>query len=301
MAVDDFFYDNNFFPYLDYEFTGRVFHDVIYFNIAFNTTEAKRLADKLPHLTVSLDDKEFHTAIIQIGSELEHNLGVAGKDTPDWDAVRDELRGIEARPWRSIDDIDVINPRDVRLVPGSLYVPQDKTKMPARKVKVTYALDPTFAERHKDLLPLYWQLAILMSENIKADLYAKFGFYSKGITRKPKHRVNKLIHLFHISPLVPLDLPYVREMIELSLLALRDAKAFKRLAADLRLATHDDTDHILPGPHYMFERTDVLIGAKGWHRIATDENCGLILSHMKVTVSTGRERASTKIGSVLDL
>ncbi len=301
MAVDNFFYERKLYPYLDYDLTARVFHGVIHAHFDLNTKEAKRLADELPKITVPLDDATLHTALVQIFAEKEHNLGVTGKETADWNAVREELGKIDAQPWQHIDEIDIINPQDTKLVHGSVYVPRDIVKMPARKARVTFELDASFADQHSELLLLYWHVAMLISENVVADFYATFGFYSKAMTRRPKHRATKIVHLFHIPPAYPLELPKVRDEIEDSILDLHDAKAFQRLTTELRLATHVDSERILPGPHFMYERTELLAGSKGWERIATDENCDLILSHMKVTVSTGRSRASTRIGPLLNL
>lgn len=300
-AVDDFFYDHELFPYLDYELTGLAFRDIIYAHVTLKTKEAKQLADELTRLTVPLDDIPFHTALVQIFAEKEHHLGVAGDDTPDWEAVRKELREIDKRPWRHIDDIDIVTPLEVQMVPGSLYVPLEKKSEPARRVRVTFTLDQAFADEHQELLPLFWKLAMLMSENTTTSLCATFGFYSRGLVRRPKRQATKLIHRFHIPPMYPLELPKVRESIRSTLLDMHDSKAFKRFVAELCLASHADPDRILPGPHYIYERTRILVGAKGWQRLATDENCNLILSHMKVTVSAGRQRASTKVGSILDL
>jgi hypothetical protein len=70
---------------------------------------------------------------------------------------------------------------------------------------------------------------------------------------------------------------------------------------ELCKVSHSHQEQAFPNPHFLFERTNILIGAKGWRRIATDENCEEILSHMKVTVSAGHGRASMNVASLFDI
>jgi hypothetical protein len=301
MAVDDFFFKKKLFAYLDYEYTARTIYGVLYFAIDLHTEEAKKFEGDIHSLEIPLKDTAIHTAIIQLGSELKHNLGVVGKDTADLNAIREELLAIEKKPWQSIKDVSTIDPRVAKLVPGSLYIPQDKTILPVRKVNVTFALDKEFADGHKELLPLYNEINELMSENMRTDLYYLFGFYSMGKTRWPKDKAFKLIHAFHISETYPLNFSLVGDAVEDSLLDLYECKAFQRLITQLHDADHSKPDKIFPGVNYTFKQTGLIVGEKGWQRIATDENCDKILSHMKVTISTGRSRVSLNVTSTLDV
>jgi len=302
MAVDGFFYEASLYPYLDYDISARVFPGgLIYADIALHTPDAKALKDKVTSISIALDDRSLNAATIQLMSELEQSLGVTGDKAPDFDAVRKELGVIDSSPWNDIDEVDLIDSRSIRLVAGSIYLTKEKKEMPARRVRVSFSLSQGFADAHLDLLPVFWLLARLMSANVLAALYSRDGFYGKGISHTPKGRTTRLIHDFNIVPHYPLDLKAVLATIEDALLDLHDTGAFTRLIADLHSISHGNSNHIFPDPEYMFNRTGLLLGTKGWNRIATDENCNLILSHMKVTVSTGRNRASVKVGQVLDI
>jgi hypothetical protein len=300
MAVDDFFYDNKLFPYLDYHYIAKTVRGTIYFSIYLHTEESKKLEGEIRDLKIYNEDKDLHIAIIQLGSELKHNLGhTSERDSTDWSAVQEELSTIEKKPWQNTADVDVIDPQATRLVHGSLYIPQDKTAIPVRKVNVAFTLDKDFADDHKELLPLYNEISELMSENTCAELYGMFGFYSVAITRSPKNKVIKLTHSFHVADVYPLKLPLVRDTIEDSIIDLDEDKAFQRLIARLHVADHSTPDEALMGVNYVFKQTGLIVGAKGWQRIATDENCEKILAHMKVTVSTGHSRLSMNVNSVL--
>lgn len=83
MAVEDLFYHKHLFPYVDYQLSSQMLRGgIIYVNITLHTSEAKQLIDKLPELTIPLNDRSIHTAIIQIISEKEQYLGTRGVALP---------------------------------------------------------------------------------------------------------------------------------------------------------------------------------------------------------------------------
>jgi hypothetical protein len=303
MAVDDFFYDHDLFRHLDYQLTGRTLRGIIYINVTAYTDAAKQLIPQLRDLTISTDEETFNIAVLQIMTEKPNQLVAKGEASPDWNAIRDDLHAIEKRSWQDIDDVDMIFPltdKEILANPGPLYASQNKVSAKPRNLRVAIELDKTFAEEHRELTPLFWWLASLMIENITNNLYATFGFYRRGAVGRPKHPATKLVHLFHVHALYPLELPTVIGEVEHELHGLGKARALARLLDELRSTTNNDPGKFMPGVRYMYEQTGILVGAKGWRRIATDENCKLILSNMKVTVSSGRERSTIKVGSVLN-
>lgn len=186
-------------------------------------------------------------------------------------------------------------------MPGSLYTPQDKTTIPVRKVNVAFALDKSFADGHIDILPLYNEISELMSENVRIGLYKECGFYSMDKTHSPRSQTIKLVHAFHVSENYPLDPLLVGDVVEDSLLDLYEFDAFSRLTMQLHDVDYTDSDKIFPGVNYTFKQTGLIVGKKGWQRIATEDNCKLILSHMKLTGSTGRNRVSLNLASTLGI
>jgi len=301
MAIDDFFYENKLFPYVDYGYTAKTIYGVFYFAIDLHTEKAKKLEGSIQRLKISLEKAALHAAIIQLGSEMECNLGVIGESTPNWKVVWEELLIIEGKPWRNIKDVDIIDPRTAKLVPGSIYILKNKTLLPVRKVNVTFALDKEFVDGHKDLLPLYHEIGEMMAENVRANLYRGVGFYSMGITRSPKNQALKLIHAFHISEAYPLKMSLVSESIEESLFGLYQFGAFQRLMTQLRNVSHSDPNKIFPGVNHIFEQTGLITGEKGWRRIATEDNCEMILSHMKVSIEADASSISLDIATTFKL
>lgn len=301
MAVDNFFYDKRLFPYLDYDLSTRVVRGIIYVRISLYTSQAKKLADKLPGLKVPRDDESRTMAILQIAVDKQQMFGIVGDREPDFEALNKELSTLDDRPWQNIDSFDLVHPQDNQLVSGAFYPLAEEREFATREVDVTFSLEKPFADTHGELLPLFWHLAMVASAAVGRELYEQAGFYGTATSHKPKNRATTLVRHYRAASDVVQKLNDIRDLMEDAILDLDDGDAYRRMTAELRSVSLDDPDRMFPDPMVVHDRTGTILGSKGWNRIATDENCDLVLSHMKVTVSTGRERASTKVSSVLDL
>jgi len=301
MAVDNFFYDKQLFPYLDYDLSTRVVRGIIYVRIPLYTTKAKRLSKELAKLKIPLDDESRTIAVLQIAVDKQQMFGIVGDKEPDFETLNRELGALDARLWQDIDNFDLVSPQDNQLVSGTFYPFLEKEVIATREVNVTFSLDKPFAGAHRELLPLFWNLAMLTSSNIGRELYENVGFYGTATSHRPKNRTTALVRHYRAAADVVQQLNNTRDIINDAILDLGDNDAYKRMAAELRSVSLSTPDRMFPDPIVMHDRTGIIVGSKGWNRIATDENCSLILSHMKVTVSTGRKRISVKIGSVLDI
>lgn len=299
MAVDNFFYNKRLFPYLDYDLSTRVVRGIIYVNISLYTPQANQLADELPRLKVPLDNESRTIAIVQIVADKKQFFGVTGKKQPDFEALNKELIVLDDSSWQDVDKFDLVSPQDNQLVHGAFYPLPDRGEVAVSDVNVAFSLDKAFADVHGELLPLFWHLAMVTSAGIGRELYVQVGFFGTGISRSPKNRATRLVRHYRATTEVALLTKDIRDMAEDVIVDLDENDAYRRMTTELRSATHNKSKRMLPNPIYMYDRTGIILGAKGWQRIATDVNCNLILSHMKVTVSTGRNRASIKVGSLL--
>jgi hypothetical protein len=300
MAVDSFFCGKRLSPYLDYELSTRVVRGVIYVRISLYTAESKKLSQELTKLRILLDDDSRTIAIMQIAADKKQFFGIAGNDQPDFKALNKELNELDSRPWQDIDSFRSVIPQENQLVGGRFYPLPDKGEPAIGDSNVTLSLDKSFADSHEELLPLFWHFAMLTSASIKSELYRQAGFFGATISRNPKHRAIKLTQHYHGAAEVTLLTKDIRDMVGDMILDLNDNNAYIRMTSELRSVSLSVPDRMFPDPMVIFERTGVILGAKGWKRIATDKNCALVLSHMKVTVSSGRNRSSVKISSILD-
>lgn len=295
ITIDDFFYDNKLFPYLDYDVTGHTIHGLVYIEINLYTKKAKQLAEKLHDLKIAIDDHVLNIVLIQLGSELKQTLGLQEPLNHGKKVLAEELHVLNAQPWKTIDGIDAIDPRKTELVPGGLFILKEKKEISTKKIEISYEINNDFAKEHKELLPLFTQIANLTGTNIAAALNCQLGFYPDGTDYTPEHHVRKVLYSSRLAKSVEFDVKHVLEVAKATLGDLSKEKAFTRLANELNQVAIANPEHVFPDPYTMYKRTDIVIGAKGWQRIATDENCKLLLSHMEVCVTMEKEKASIKV------
>ncbi len=300
MAVDNFFYDKQLFPYLDYDINTRVVRGIIYVQINLYTSQAKQLTDELPKLQIPLDDESRTMAILQIAVDKQQVFGIVGDEEPDFEALNKKLSALDTHPWQDADSFELVVPQDNQLVSGEFYPLPDKGEVATSEVNVAFSLDESFADAHGELLPLFWNLAMLTSETIGRELYENAGFYGIATSHEPKNRATTLVRHYRAASDVVQKLNGIRELVEGAILDLDDGDAYKRITTELESVSLSTTDRTFPNPLAMHDRTGIILGAKGWKRIATDENCDLILSNMKVSVSAGSERASIDVRETIE-
>lgn len=298
MTVDDFFYENRLFPYLDYAITGRSLHAVVYVEVDLYTEDAKKLAPKLPNLKIMLDERILDVAILQLGSELQRAFGMAGQGNAVKKMLAEELHVLDAQSWKNIDDVAVIDPRKMKLVPGSFYDLNDKKENLTKKVDISYIVDDSFAKDHKELLPLYISITKLMSANTTASLWRQFGFCPDSVSYSPENHTTKTVQTFRMVESLKVDLEDVRQVVSEALSDLYQEKAFSRLISALSRAASSKPDCLFPDPYTLYKQTDIIIGAKGWKQIATKENCKIILTAMEVTVTVDDIQSSLDVATI---
>jgi hypothetical protein len=289
-AIDDLFYDNGLFPYLDYLLVGHTFHrGVVYIDLALYTDQAKELAKKVSALRIDLRQDSILIATTQLIAEKERPFGSAGLD-----AVKQALMKLHEQPWQDIDDLDIIDTKRVRRRHDVFYIAKGKP-MPARKLTVTVSLDPDFAASHRELLPFFRQLSTLIAESFQADLAIIYGYYNTEVTTKNTRRAVSLSSVMKVAYGAKMDVADVLETVLNTVSDHQKYNAYTRLATELRTASHSAPAHLMPDPELMLKRTLVLIGAKGWKKTATEENCNLLLQHMTIEVKCGRTTAKQPV------
>lgn len=301
VALDDFFYENKLFPYLDFDIVGRTFRGVIYVKIHLYTDAAKRLAKKIPGVEIYFDEQKLNIAIIQLGAELQEVLGIAGEGNDSKKILAEELYVLDQQSWKDIDDVAVVDLHKAELIPGALYRVDGAKKLPTKKNEVLYSVDDAFTGSHRDVLPLFPDIAQLISASVRAVLYGQFGFYPDGFSFAPENQTAELVHSFRTAQSLKFSVNDVRVAVEDTIGELHKEKAFERLTGELGRVTDYDSDVIVSDPYAVYERTGVIIGVKGWQQIATKENCDMILAHMKVTIKVGDESTSFNVASALKL
>ncbi|MCX4699000.1 hypothetical protein [Streptomyces sp. NBC_01373] len=297
-AIDDFFYSHRLSPYVDYSFHARTLTGgIVYVDVRFHTEEAKALADQIKGITVRLDTQSITTTVTQVIAELEK----AFKITWGVEEIQKELSEIEEKPWQDFADFDELDPKAITIDAGAFYTLKNAERLPSLNLRTNFTLDQDFADSHRELLPLFWQLARLMNANAKATLHVTTTAYTKNVAHTNTDKTTRLTHDYFIHRDIHLKASQVLDVACDAIRDLQQTDGIRRFVTNLREGSDSDPYRLAPNPVTVFDQSGILIGAKGWSRITTDENCKLILSHMKVSVSVGGKRASIDVRELLNL
>lgn len=279
--IDALFYDNGLFPHLDYKLRGRAFQrGIVYIDVQLYTNEAEALASRISTLEVLFNKDTISTAASQLIAEKEHAVDGQG-----YDAVRRTLE--EAQPWQNLDSIDTVDTKGMRRKAQPLYIVEE-TSLPARKLTVNVSLGVDFVAAHRDLLPLFRQLALLISTTLQNVIMAKYGYYSYSDDYQESDSTVRIANVFKVphggEVNIKDTIATCKDVVDI----LHRRNSFGRLASELRQASLSGELNNLPSPECGFIDTGMIIGTEGWRRTATIKNCELILKNMSIEVKYAR-------------
>jgi len=298
LAINDLFFRHKLSPYVDYSIHAQpLTAGIIYVDVRFYTEKAQALAEEIKRLTIQRDTPSITKAITQVVAELEK----AFKVTKDIEEISEELGEVEAQPWQEINDLDEIDPERATITAGSFYVLKNAEEMPSLSLNTSFTLDQHFAEAHRELLPLFWQLARLMDASIKTNFHSLGAIYSKDVSHVSTNELIQLTHHYSLHRDISLQASRVLDQASRALRDLSQTNGIVRFVNNLKKVTESDLYRVMPDPVAMLHQSGILIGAKGWDRIATNENLDLILSHTELSVNVDNEHASIAVNVALDV
>lgn len=294
MHIEELFYNEHLFQYLDYSLVGKTYHgSVVYIDLELYTEDAITLANKVSTLPITLNEKVLLTAMTQLLAEEEEPLGSTG-----YDNVKRALEALHEQPWKNVDDIELVDAKNIRKKTGPFYIAKGKARR-ARKLTTSILFDPDFATSHRELLPLFRQFAWLILSTLQSTLPEVYGYYSFKDEYKNTKKTIGLLATFKVADAddVEVDIP---DTLETCLKVVHDLKqydVFTRYMDELRKTSHYNNPNLAPNLEKNYEDTSIFIGPKGWQKIATNENCELLLKHMSIEVQFGRQQATQSLGS----
>jgi len=299
MAIDTTLYNKRLFPHVDYTLDAYTLQPggIICVTLFTYNEQAKTTVQEMMETALPLNDKLIHTALVQLITKKEQQLGTTGIED-----IRKELREIDALPWRNFNDIEIIDPKTLTLRPGALYPFKNAREQATKKLHVSFLIKQEFIESHRELLPLFWHIAWLMSESIFVTLSSETGIYGDGVQRTYAARSTKLTHNFRLNANLPLTIDGAIATIRETLFTLYKSGALERLTEALHSGTLDDRPSTpTHNPAFLFQKGAVFIGPAGWRCIATNENCQLLFEHTKVAINFAGERDSGDLRQIFDL
>lgn len=283
--IISFFRKNHLYQRLDYSLSGETYHHgVIFIIIELYTKAAVELSNYVPELNVEFNQTNISIAATQLLAEKERPFGGAGLES-----VQHALQTLHTQPWQSIDEIRIIDTKTIRKTAYPFYIAEGKP-LPSKKLTVLLKVDPEFMRSRRELLPLFREVAWLIIANLQDTLADRYGYFSLAdnfMVTKHKMYLANTFQVAHTNE------AHMEECLKTSLEIIKDLqthKGFTRYVAELQNISYTNRPNLAPNLQKNLKDTLIVMGARGWHEIATAENCELILGHMSIGVQFGRHK-----------
>jgi hypothetical protein len=117
-----------------------------------------------------------------------------------------------------------------------------------------------------------------MNANAKAALHVAATAYTKNVAHINTGKITRLAHDYFIHRDIKIEISQALDVACDAIRDLQQTDGIRRFVTNLREESDSDPYRLTPNPATVFDQSGILIGAKGWERIATDENCNLVLS-----------------------
>jgi hypothetical protein len=156
-----------------------------------------------------------------------------------------------------------------------------------RQLKLELSFD--IALQTKALTPLFHVLANVLADNIADGLVERYGYYYAASERSEytSHKARETFSFRANRKAIP-SLTDEIEVCEEDIEMILKLGLVPKLAKYLRSATYSEAWQA-PDELKVYEATDVLVGAKGWRELASEENIKRLLHDSVLTLKYGRE------------
>lgn len=283
--VVEYLFDKNVYASVDYTLDGKMYHGgVMVIEFAAYTKEAEAYINDLISLPLTINEGVMLNAWNQVESEKQWLFGHSG-----FDAILSGLKKLEAMPWQTFEELDVIDVNDLRRQAKPFYVATDKVKS-TKPLVIDFFLDDATIRDKRALLPLANRLFGVIGTNLQFFLTRETGIFfdDESIHYDKKSMIYRLT--FKTYPGFDFTDEYLRDSIVYVIKELHKGGAFSRLCRDLRSITPSTDYWSAPPIQWVYESTYQVVGLKGWKRLATEKNVRDLLYGIHVEAKFGKRR-----------
>lgn len=288
-AVNEFFYKQNIFRFLDYSATGNTYEEggVVIIDIELYSKEAVKLQHEIKKLKISfgVENQNITQALFQLAAEEPNEIVITNKNK-----VLQELEMLDETPWQNIQDLETINTRAIRRSHIPIYLTSKKIPKP-RELRFSLTLDTSISKSEPELTPLFALITKFLLQNILYFTGMEYGLYANQISNKRTGAVGIL--LFTKKQASDVNIEKISSSVDLLVKRLLAAKTIDKLVSELGSIDYQSHYYMAPDYEKYLHDTDILIGQEGWKRIATRGNINLLIRSTTLEVKVGHQQSST--------
>lgn len=292
-AIHTLFNESNLFYYLDYSCRGTTYDSgLIHIEIDAYTQKAQQILEKTNKLTLSFDTVDLERVLAQIVAEEKHY--VRGSEI---NKLQKALETIQNIPWQTLESLTVLDVHKLRRSRKTLWMTDKPAKI--KTLNCDLVLDTAFAQKNRQLIPVFDVAAYIIQENLARELTRHAGYYREDNPSTYTNKIAKVSHKLTAWTRVIPELTNERQIAEVFIKRSLDAGIVQRISDFLTQSTYT-LPFEAPNEASLFEASGILVGAAGWRQIGTEENIRTVLKHATLQLTYGKEKQGFAIASLLE-
>lgn len=261
MQANELLGQRGLFKWVDYTLNGTTYEQggIIAVDFKSYNDDAESCLTDIQRIHLSFEESEVTKALMQLYAEEYYEL----KETNRESTVK-QLHDIDATKWQSLDELGVLNTKDIKRKSSPLHLTNVEAKSPIT-TKVSLELNEKFADKNPlaDAVFAIVARAILLTASY--NIAKNTGSYSYSMYSQLSGK-RILVDLFTSNSFrmqVP-DLNEAVDEIKNTMNAMDRSGAFKRMANDLRNTSYDAGGATAPDYEQLLNDAGILVGGEGW-------------------------------------
>ncbi len=291
-AIRTLFKESNLFYYLDYSCRGTTYDNgLVHIEIDAYNPDAEKMLEKTRELILSFNKADLERALAQIVAEGKHY--VQGSDVS---TVQKALEAIQSNPWQTLESLELLDVQKLRRSRRTLWMTDKPAKI--KTLHCDFILDVGLAQKNRHLIPIFDVVAYIVQENLARELTKQAGYYREDnpstYTNKTAKVSQKLTAWTRVIP----ELTNERQITKVFITHLLDAGIVQRINNFLAQGSYT-LPFEAPNEISLFEASNILVGAAGWHQIGTEEGIREVLQHTSIQLTYGKEKQTFALAPLL--
>lgn len=267
-------FEAGLFQAIDYQAYGIVYFDagVMGIDATLYTMQAERFVAQLRQPVAEYDDAMIDCALRQIIAEKGYPLTYHDRL-----ALHEALHQLDTEPWYDAQDIDVLQCLG-ETAPRGIIAQREEWEADVMEYTIDISID---LEPGDPRAAAFIELTHAIQANTAALLQRTYGYYNHGYDREctaGRHTERQYLLVTGRED----HSAQVYNLYELMIRMIRAQGGWQRLLE--RLQTVDYREQSAPSIVSMIDDLQMIVGARGWHRIATAETVDDLLDRLTITV-----------------
>lgn len=264
MQANEILGRQGFFKWVDYTLNGTTYEQggVIAIDFKAYTSDAEVCFANIKAIHLDFEDSEVTKALMQLYAEEYYELKQTNRKS-----ILKQLQNIDATQWQSLDELGVLNTKDIKRESAPLHLTNVEAKSPIT-TKVSLELNEKFANNNLLAKAVFAFVARAILLTASYNIAKNTGSYSHQMYFQLSGRrvVVDLLTADAFRTQAP-DLNKAVEEIKNTVNAMDASGAFERMTNELRNTSYYNAGATAPDYEQLLNDAGILVGSEGWKMV----------------------------------